>query len=177
MNKKLVNTFLISVFIILVSLSKVVLASGSIDKNITLSATIDYLSFFSFQIKEFYFEDRNIEIDIDYKNNRLIDKSTYLIVKTDAPSFFPAGYIISAEELSSSCRDQKGNEFHDIARYYLGGIRLIKNYPISFDDFNRSDTFLWVKKEFYIKFNSTNNFDLNTSRCGGKVVLRAQLDL
>ncbi|MGR5366455.1 hypothetical protein [Photobacterium damselae] len=177
MNKYTIKLFFISSYLILMSFSKIILANDFIDKTRTLSATIEHKNFFSFTIKEFYFEDRSIDIDIDYKNNKLIDKSTHLIIKTDAPSFFPAGYMISAEELSSICKDSNGKQYSDIARYYLGGKRLIKNFSVSFDDFITTDNFLWVKKDFNMKFNSVNPFNVNSSRCSGKVVLRAQLEL
>ncbi|HIF9183893.1 TPA: hypothetical protein ACX6S1_002793 [Photobacterium damselae] len=148
-----------------------------IDKNIILSADIETSKFFSFNIKEFYFEDRNLDIDVDFRRNKLIDKSTYLVLKTDIPSSFPSGYIITSDELSSFCFDQKWEKHEDIARYYLDGIRLKKDLPVYFDDFSKKGTFLQVRKPFNIEFNTINDFELKTSRCEGKVVLRAQLNI
>ncbi len=148
-----------------------------IDKNIILSANIETSKFFSFNIKEFYFEDRYLDIDVDFGQNKLIEKSTYLVLKTDIPSSFPSGYIITSDELSSFCFDHKWKKHEDIARYYLDGIRLKKDLPVYFNDFSKKGALLQVRKPFNIEFNTINDFELRTSRCEGKVVLRAQLNI
>ncbi|HIF9241879.1 TPA: hypothetical protein ACX6R4_000681 [Photobacterium damselae] len=158
------------------SVSLNVIAKSKIEKNITLTASIDSTKFFSYSVKGFYFEDQELVIDVDYENNILIDKKTNLVIKTDVPSFFPSGYSIVASELDSLCYRTSGERRTDIARYFISGIKLEKDIPIKFDDFIKKDDFLWVRKDFEIKFEPLSGFDLHSSRCDGKIILRAQLD-
>ncbi|HIF9137618.1 TPA: hypothetical protein ACX6PJ_001576 [Photobacterium damselae] len=153
-----------------------VLSQSKIEKKIILSASIDSTKFFSYGIKEFYFEDQELVIDVDYENNLLEDKKTNLVIKTDVPSFFPSGYNIEASKLSSKCYGTTGEEINDFAKYFIGGVELKKDILVKFDDFTKKDEFLWVRKNFEVKFRPFTGFDLHSSRCSGEVILRAQLD-
>ncbi|HIF9101102.1 TPA: hypothetical protein ACX6PR_002003 [Photobacterium damselae] len=151
-------------------------SKSKIEKNIILTASIDSTKFFSYSIKEFYFEDQELVIDVDYEKNVLEDKKTNLVIKTDVPSFFPSGYTIEASKLSSKCYRTTGEEINDFAKYFIGGVELKKDIPVKFDDFTKKDEFLWIRKNFEVKFSSLSGFDLHSSRCSGEVILRAQLD-
>ncbi|HIF9373438.1 TPA: hypothetical protein ACX6RV_001291 [Photobacterium damselae] len=153
-----------------------VLSQSVIEKKIILSASIDSTKFFSFSIKDFYFEDQELVIDMDYENNILEDKKTNLVIKTDVPSFFPSGYSIEASKLSSKCYRSTGEEINDFAKYFIGGVELKKDIPLRFDDFTKKDEFLWIRKDFEVKFRPFTGFDLHSSRCSGDIILRAQLD-
>ncbi|GLR05570.1 hypothetical protein GCM10007906_31580 [Vibrio hyugaensis] len=155
----------------------IALSSNSVTKVLPLSAEIQNEKFFSYRIKEFKFKQPRLQVEVDRATGELKSIETKLIVTTDVPSSFSAGYKISTNVLVSECFDNKGNSTKaDFAEHTLDGEVLSVGKEITLNDFFTNRDTLWVEKEFKIDFDNDVQVDVEDERCSGKVTLSIGLD-
>jgi hypothetical protein len=155
----------------------IAMSSNSVTKVLPLSAEIQNEKFFSYRIKEFKFKDPSLKVDVNRATGELKTIDTKLIVTTDVPSSFSAGYKISTNVLLSECFDHKGNPTKsNFAEHTLDGEVLSVGKEIRLDDFFTDRDTLWVEKGFRIDFDNNVQVDVEDERCSGKVTLSIGLD-
>ncbi len=153
------------------------LAADSILKIINLSTTIENEKFFSYTIDVFKFEQPSLEVKVNNNTGELMPVKTNLILKTDVPSTFPAGYSIAAKELTSTCEKADGEvSAENFAHYILGEVELDEENTVFFDDLEPMDNGLGVIKPFTISFDTLSEVSIKENRCKGKAILIAGLD-
>ncbi len=169
--------FILTLVILLLSYSNASLASAQIMKRLHVYANIENEKFYNYRIEKFEFEKSNVEIASDYANNQLMSVRNDVIITTNVPNYFPAGYAIDVVDLSSVCVDTSGGvSAEDFANYYLDLVQLHNGDQILFDDFIDNKTYLWARKRFDITFEPFKTISLKNNRCSGYVVLRAGLN-
>lgn len=162
----------------LLVLSSMVSASVLEIRTLNISADIENEKFFSYTINRFEFEDSSLMIEVDPVTKKLKSKQTKLIISTTVPSNFSSGYTIVSNTLKSECERTKGNVLiSDFAHYYIDNQELKEHGEIHLDDFMTNKENLWIKKDFYIRFdNIDDSVNLETDHCYGEVVLTAGLE-
>lgn len=157
------------------------LANDSITKVLQLSAHIDNEKFFSYKITKFDFDDTELIVNYNQSTEQFYSASTDVVLETDIPLGFPAGFELIATELSSYCKNAEGTVVeNDFANYWLDGEKLVQGSSLHFDSFNNfyhpSAFFLNDKRPFTVSFNSLPNFDVRKAYCQGAATLVVSLD-
>lgn len=169
--------FRVTGFIAILIFSRTVFSSESIIKIINLSTVVENEKSYSYTIDEFKFEQPDLSVEVNKNSNNLMPVSTNLILKTNVPSNFPAGYVVTAKELNSRCESASGEvTAENFAHYILGETELVLNNDVFFDDLEPMQDGLGITKKFMITFDDLADVSLKTSRCKGNAILIASLD-
>ncbi|WP_206384392.1 hypothetical protein, partial [Vibrio lentus] len=154
------------------------MAGTSQTKVFQLSAHIDNESFFAYQVTKFGFDHSHLVVDYNLNTQRFNSESTAIILETDIPVGFSAGFELIAKELSSVCENTAGDIVQqDFASYWLDGELLIEELPFHFSSFNNpSSLYLNDKREFTVSFDTLPGFDANKAYCNGAATLLVSLD-
>ncbi|WCE32216.1 hypothetical protein [Vibrio sp. SCSIO 43137] len=146
------------------------------DKKLSLTAVIENKKFFSYRITEFRFETPDLRVDIDMNTGQLEPVNTQLIVSTDIPSIFDAGYKITPSFVGGECVDHDGKFTSAVyPKYVLGDQKLDSGVEVKFTDFSKDKNHLWVKKNFLVTFNHRANLNKD-KKCSGAIALTIGLD-
>ncbi|CAH1536840.1 conserved exported hypothetical protein [Vibrio owensii] len=169
-------------YVSLMFFSSMVLADDSITKILNLSAHIENNDFFSYKVTKFDFVVPELTIKYNYETEQFDSASTEVVLETDVPLSFPAGFELIATDLSSYCEDASGAVLaHDFANYFYDGKKLVRESSLSFDSFNNSyhpdAFFLNDKRLFTVSFNSIPGLDVSKAYCQGAATLVVSLDL
>ncbi|CAH1606263.1 conserved exported hypothetical protein [Vibrio jasicida] len=168
----------LNLYLFLMFFCSIALADTSQTKVLQLSAHIDNEDFFAYQVTKFGFEDSHIIVDYNPSDERFYSESTDMILETDIPVGFSAGFELIAKELSSVCENAAGETVQsDFASYWVDGERLFQDAPIHFDKFNNASTlYLNDKREFTVNFDALPSLDVDKAYCKGSATLLVSLD-
>jgi len=148
-----------------------------VNETLTLTANIENKKFFSYRITEFKFETPDLQVDIDMTTGQLEPVNTKLIVRTNIPSIFDAGYKIMPSFFGGECVNHDGAFTSPVyPEYVLDGQRLYSGREIKLNDFSKDKSFLWVEKNFLVRFNHRANL-ITDKKCSGTILLTIGLDL
>lgn len=147
-------------------------------KVLQLSAHIDNEDFFAYQVTKFGFDDSHIIVDYNRSDERFYSESTDIVLETDIPVGFSAGFELIAKDLSSICENAAGERVqNDFASYWVDGEKLFQDEPIHFDSFNNASAlYLNDKREFTVSFDALPGFNVNKAYCKGSATLLVSLD-
>ncbi|WP_104023708.1 hypothetical protein [Vibrio hyugaensis] len=168
----------LNLYLFLIFFCSVALADTSQTKVLQLSAHIDNEDFFAYQVTKFGFDDSHIIVDYNRSDERFYSESTDIILETDIPVGFSAGFELVAKELSSVCENAAGETVqNDFATYWVDGEKLLQETTLHFDSFNNASAlYLNDKREFTVSFDALPGFDVNKAYCKGSATLLVSLD-
>lgn len=146
--------------------------------DLYLSAHIENEDFFSYSVTKFGFDDSNLVVDYNNSEERFYSKATDIILETDIPIGFTAGFELIPTKLDSVCENAKGEQVQkDFANYWVEEEKLIEGSPIHYDTFNNdSGLYRNDKRRFTVSFDSLPGFDVKKAYCSGSATLLASLD-
>ena len=168
----------LNVCLLFLILASTVAAETSQTKLLHLSAHLENEDFFDYQVTKFGFDESHLVVDYNRNAEQFYAESTDLILETDIPVGFSAGFELIAKELSSNCENAAGETVQkDFASYWLDGEKLVVDLPRNFDSFNNpSSLYLKDKREFTVTFDALPGFDPNKAYCKGSATLLVSLD-
>ncbi len=127
---------------------------------------------------KFGFDESHIVVDYNHNAEQFYAESTYIILETDIPVGFSAGFELIAKELSSTCENAAGETVQKgFASYWLDGEELVLDSPLHFDSFNNSSSmYLKDKRDFTVNFDALPGFEPNKAYCKGSATLLVSID-
>ncbi|WP_104047928.1 hypothetical protein [Vibrio jasicida] len=168
----------LNLYLFLIFFCSIALADTSQTRVLQLSAHIDNEDFFAYQVTKFGFDNSHIIVDYNRSDERFYSESTDIILETDIPVGFSAGFELIAKELSSVCENAAGETVqNDFATYWVDGERLFQGTALHFDSFNNASAlYLNDKRGFTVSFDALPGFDVNKAYCKGSATLLVSLD-
>lgn len=163
---------------LLLFFSSVSIAAASQTRVLQLNAHIDNEKFFSYQVTKFGFDESNLIVDYNRSAERFYSQSTNVVLETDIPVGFSAGFELISKDLTSTCEDSAGEIVQkDFASYWIEGEVLSESNSVHFDSFNNANSlYLNDKREFTVNFDSTSGLDVKKAYCKGSATLVVSLD-
>lgn len=172
------SAFKLNIYLLLIFFCSTTMAETSQTKVLQLNAHIDNEDFFSYQVTKFGFDESQLLVNYNRFTESFYSESTDLILETDIPVGFSAGFELVAKNLSSVCENAAGEIVQkDFASYWIDGEELFQDAPLHFDSFNNaSRLYLNDNREFTVNFEALPNFDVSKAYCKGAATLLVSLD-
>ncbi len=147
--------------------------------KLPVSVEIEREKFFSFGIKDVYYDNDVFKVEFDYDRQKFVDAKTTLHIETDIPTSWNFPYSINIVDIFDSCHARSDPTLvyaTDISEFYIDDIKLNKLDELSFKEFKNNKDFLYDFHKLDVKFKKLDPEIYAKSKCSGSMLINVGID-